>query len=720
MELDIQNCNSIISGKIVIKENCFNLKYGINGTGKTSIIKAISATINKDQKMFNTLKPYKYHKKEFKDSFLPSITGLNGVDSVLVFNDDYVNQFVFNKSLKDSEAIVDSFSILVKPNNYDEMLNEIDNKINSVKKVFDDNPELKELLSKLDAFVDGFGRALTFSRNGKLIQALNCGNKIDNIPPDIQDYSFYIQNSADNANISWVNWMHQGEVFLNAKAECCPYCLDGISEDKQQKIHKISEVYLPETFENLKIMLDLVKGMKDYLSDDTWNKIEKIIHKQTSVVQADIDYLVGIKKSANLLKTSLAKLLDIGYIQFVAEEGRIAEKLHQYKIDLSQYEYFNSKLMNQKITDLNETLDDVEEQAKDLDRLVGITRSAMTSNVSNNVKGINEFLKCAGYDYHVEAFGSDGNYSKIVIIPNTEIEGTSNIKDCLSYGEKNAFALAMFLFDVKNKNPDLIILDDPVSSFDGNKRFAILDMLFLEESKYFPSLKNLTTLFMTHDFEVVIDTVKVFESKFHTEASFLTNHNGELSELPISSSDIKPFIVIVNDVIKSDKKGIFKAIYLRRLYEITTINKTSDPAWNVLSNLFHKREINQLILCDGSKMPDDMFEDGINAIKTNFADFEYCEILKEIKDESTVISLYNETVSRYEKIQLFRILFADKLPRDDKVFNKYINEVFHVENDYLYQLNPEKYDTVPDFVISHCDKLIESYSNTVICINKRI
>lgn len=709
MKIEIQNCNSIISGTIYLRENGFNLKYGINGTGKTSIIKAISATINKNQKSLDMLRPYKYHKNGLKDSFLPKVTGLNNVDSVLIFNDDYLNQFVFSKSLKDSEAIVDSFSILIKPDNYDEMLNEIDNKINAVKKVFDDNPELNDLISKLNAFVDGFGKALSFSRNGKLIKALNFGNKIDSIPSDIQDYSFYIQNSADNANISWVNWMHQGEAFFNAKNECCPYCLDDIPGVKQQKIRRISEIYSPETFENLKIMLDLVKGMRDYLSDETWIEVEKVIYKQTPVNQVDIDYLVEIKKSANLLKIALAKLLDIGYIQFVAEDGRVAEKLHQYKIDLSQYKYFNSKLMNEKILNLNKTLDDVENQAKELDKLVGITRSSMSSNVRKNVQGINEFLKCAGYDYHVEAIGDDGNFSKVIISPNIETEKNYNIKDCLSYGEKNAFALAMFLFDVKNKNPDLIILDDPVSSFDGNKRFAILDMLFLEESKYFPSLKGRTTLFMTHDFEVVIDTVKVFEEKFHTEASFLINHNGELSELPILSGDIKPFIVIVKDVIKSKKNGILKTIYLRRLYEIITVNKTSDSAWNILSNLFHKREINQLILCDGSKMPAKMIEDGINTVKTDFTDFDYCQILKEIKNDNMIISLYKETNSRYEKLQLFRILFADKLPQNEKVFTKYINEVFHVENDYLYQLNPEKYDTVPDFVISHCDELIESY-----------
>ena len=41
----------------------------------------------------------------------------------------------------------------------------------------------------------------------------------------------------------------------------------------------------------------------------------------------------------------------------------------------------------------------------------------------------------------------------------------------LSYGEKNAFALVLFMYSVLKDNPDLIVLDDPISSFDGNKKF---------------------------------------------------------------------------------------------------------------------------------------------------------------------------------------------------------------------------------------------------------
>ena len=40
----------------------------------------------------------------------------------------------------------------------------------------------------------------------------------------------------------------------------------------------------------------------------------------------------------------------------------------------------------------------------------------------------------------------------------------------------------------------------------------------------------------------------------------------------------------------------------------------------------------------------------------------------------------------------------------NKVIKKFINEVFHLENDYLFQLNPVEYDTVPQYIIDECDK----------------
>jgi len=40
------------------------------------------------------------------------------------------------------------------------------------------------------------------------------------------------------------------------------------------------------------------------------------------------------------------------------------------------------------------------------------------------------------------------------------------------------------------------------------------------------------------------------------------------------------------------------------------------------------------------------------------------------------------------------------------VIAKFINQSFHIENDYIYQLNPRSYQMVPQYVIDECDKAI--------------
>jgi len=59
----------------------------------------------------------------------------------------------------------------------------------------------------------------------------------------------------------------------------------------------------------------------------------------------------------------------------------------------------------------------------------------------------------------------------------------------------------------------------------------------------------------------------------------------------------------------------------------------------------------------------------------------------------------------YFRLQAFRVLLAVldlKAKINDDTLMKYIDEQFHVENDYMFTLDFVKYDTVPDFVIPKC------------------
>jgi hypothetical protein len=63
-----------------------------------------------------------------------------------------------------------------------------------------------------------------------------------------------------------------------------------------------------------------------------------------------------------------------------------------------------------------------------------------------------------------------------------------------------------------------------------------------------------------------------------------------------------------------------------------------------------------------------------------------------------------ETDVGYEKIQLFRII---KGAHEDDIIAKFINESYHIENEYVMQLNPHDFESVPEYVVEECTRLLE-------------
>ncbi len=73
-----------------------------------------------------------------------------------------------------------------------------------------------------------------------------------------------------------------------------------------------------------------------------------------------------------------------------------------------------------------------------------------------------------------------------------------------------------------------------------------------------------------------------------------------------------------------------------------------------------------------------------------------------------MLALYEATSNRYERLQLFRVISegGPDVGGIDNVVRKYINETFHIENEYIMQLNPHKYDSVPECIVKECDRLL--------------
>ena len=407
-----------------------------------------------------------------------------------------------------------------------------------------------------------------------------------------------------------------------------------------------------------------------------------------------------IKAQADSFVQQLYGLKKMGFHSLKNAE-KIADELKKYKIDLSYYSHLNSELSNEKVELINKTLDEVLEKAGRLQGEIAQQKKLIKKTIEMYSSEINEFLYYAGYKYQVAIEEENTTDYHLVL---KHIEGTDNVQtvnEHLSYGERNAFALVLFMYSVLKENPDLVVLDDPISSFDGNKKFAIINMLFMGKH----SLKNRTVLLLTHEFNTVIDAIYNMPYNFNPTptAAFLTTKQGILQEKEITKADIKSFGEIAHANISSDMDSLNKLVYLRRLLEI---ENASGLAWQLLSNIFHKREKPEYHFSNGTPnrlMTLEEIQDATNEIKTNYiSDFDYDTEYQKTQDITVLKELYQNSGSNYEKLQIYRIMFNEN--SSNSVIKKFVNEAFHIENDYLFQLNPCEYDTVPQYIIDECDK----------------
>lgn len=695
MNIELKNCNNIESAIISLTENKLNIKLAPNGTGKSTIARAIILGSSDNQSKFGELLPFKLRDSN-PDGKKPEIDGIDNIRGVMCFNEDYVRQFVFQQD----ELISNSFDIFIRTESYKVIEQEIESLVSEIKGIFTNNQELENLISTLKELGGAFKLTKSgLSKSSTGMKGLTGGNKIQHIPPGLEPYQPFIQSQN---SVGWIDWQIKGCDFSDI-ADSCPFCTSNTVEKKDQ-IRKVSQEYDKNSIKNLIGIISVIERLGEYFSDNSKSKLSTITSLKDGIEKEHEAFIVNIKTQIDNLVEKLEKLGALSGFHF-KEGEKVSEKLPSYKVDLQFFSELDSTKTQEAIAPINASIDELIQKAGLLQGKINIQRREMHNLIEKHQKDINEFLAYAGYRYKVEIAGED-EQSQLKLLHIDHSKHLSGGNQHLSFGERNAFSIVLFMYECLAKNPDLIILDDPISSFDKNKKYAILEMLFRRDAV--SCLKNKTVLMLTHDVEPIIDTIKSLSHKFNnlTTASFLKSAGGQIVEQNIVKDDILTFSQICKTALDSNKDEIIKLIYLRRNYEISD---EKGDAYQMLSNLLHKRDRaidsrepkNQ----NGQhpEMEENKFEIGCADIKHDLSEFSYTNILYRLSDINILKSLYLTCQNGYEKLQIFR--FFD-FPVQNSVIQKFINETYHIENEFICQLDPAKFDTIPEYVIVECDKIL--------------
>ncbi|MBN9211124.1 MAG: hypothetical protein BGO45_06070 [Microbacterium sp. 71-36] len=693
--ITIRDCNSIDEAAIALRRGALNIKYGPNGIGKSTIARALTLRAAGDDQLAEKLTPFKHRDRVAPR---PSVQGADEITKVMTFNDDYVSTFVF----RPDEVLENSFEIFINTEEYRTGVEEIAARFDSLKQTFTDEPEFDAALAGFEELRDAFNvtKGGTLAKTSKAFKGIGVGGKMAQIPEPLQGFKSFIE-SDDPA--TWIKWQATGKAYLDL-SDNCPFC--STSNVDKAVAAKLSEEFDSASVRNLSSLRAVIDRVGRYIAPEDLQKLTELTKSISGLTPEQESFVVSLRSAVVTLLTKLAAARSLSF-HSLKDETDVAPILSDLKIDLTYLSVLDSEATRSVVALINGKLADAISEINDINAQIGKQKSRVKKLIRDNQNAINSFLTSAGYRYAVRIEPSEGSYRMLL----EHVDFSGHIKaahEHLSYGEKNAFALVLFMHDVQHRKPDLVVLDDPVSSFDKTKKFAILHQLFRGDN----SLKGTTTLLLTHDIEPAIDMVRTGTAKkfkaVKPAVHFLSGREGVVTEKPVAATDISTFSAVCEANISSAADTIIKCIYLRRLFEV---HGSKDVAYELLSSLLHVRETpsRMLSLEEFEPLTADEVTSAASEVRKHISDFDYSSALAEIKGAGALRSRFDATPVGYEKVQLFRIMLAldpEKM-KGDEVFTKFVNETFHIENEYVMQLNPREFDAVPEFVIAACTALVE-------------
>ena len=452
MKIEIKNCNNIDNGSVEIVENRLNIKYAINGTGKSTLARAILLASRQPEDAKNTLTPLTSFKYVGVENRPAEITGISSASKVKVFNEEYISEHVFQPN----ELLKGSFDIFIRDEKYEEGMREIDALVEKMKIMFSEEKEIDSLIQDFNEISGSFGKTTKSGIHGssKLSQAFKGGNKVTNIPQGLEGFQSYIQHSE---NFKWVKWQLGGKGYIDISNDC-PYCTSDIAT-KKEVIRKVGEVYDSKSIESLNRIVATFERLNKYFSDETKLKIDAFVKNIDGFTDDQIAFLKEIKDQIDRLNQKFTAAKNLGFSSLKDVE-KVLDSLKLHRIDIDLYNHLTSESTKSKAITVNNSIDEVLQKAGLLQGHINKQNILISKLVQEYGKEINEFLTNAGYKYKVALLADEAGQHKLRLIHEDREDALADAKGHLSYGERNAISLVLFMYDAIKDNADFIVLDE--------------------------------------------------------------------------------------------------------------------------------------------------------------------------------------------------------------------------------------------------------------------
>lgn len=605
-ELDYE----LIDGKI-------NFIFGISGSGKSSISHALNDPNAIDNKKFG-----------FLGEQIITINDLDPINYIVKSFDSFTTELYFGESVDDNVQ-----SILIDDNNeYSRALSRMNNLLQDIVNTRD---SLKNKYKTILEIVKKLGAS-----------KLNKGNKLSSKSVLIQTIST-IQSARTNKIFKEIeemgdekfDWLLTGyDKYIENNN--CPFCEKKLSQMKLNKLMKF----------------------KDYNSKNL-----ATIHTQSANYQSISGNTIGdTLKSLKDFEKQLIKM-SIACLEY--------EKLN-FDIDKC-YQSSSNENMIKKLEYSSEfycIFPEFKNPIKRLNSQINTLKSAFrkakdkTSNIlKSKTQMINRILSNFSIPYEISAKYYKDRVTDYRLIHKNDVAKNDD-KERLSTGERYIVSLILFILQAQKESPNLIIFDDPVSSYDEYRRKQVLDLII-------DKLKQRTVLILSHD-QVFAKYAVLNKSNSIGNIDYFEHFSDVARFNRIESSDFEVYADSVLNRIKElpNSQYYVKVVSLRTLCE-----GKYDIIYSYLSSILHATPVPEIhnLLMEHNTNENEVLE----KIKNKFN-----IVLSNVQDDYYK-NIDTRDLTVFEKGLLLRE-YLEYHPHIDKRIKKELDSYVHLNSRLHLCLNP--------------------------------
>lgn len=591
MRIQMANFHNISSLTYDIEDNKINFLYGVSGSGKSSIVKAIAqGTIEESDIMVGCNQ---------HDATPVLINGATGpLASTVVFNEDR-QTILFSRGPE--KGIYDIF--IGDEEKIDKLRTKYQDAITALQAEVGNLRSIKGTINDLIKIVGKANKGDKFTTSSRIEKAHKA----------YSEASAPVRGHIERRGMDTAMWLHKGFSVDDSYHEgICPFCgrrIEGSpNENILAELCELTIKNLSPIFESPELLAQLNQEPLDVSSAEGLDRAKKLIVELPKVGE-EIDRIINCCNAGG----------DYGDIK------AMSAGIPSPSPELLSF-----------IPELHGVMAEINNRAGEVRGLLIEMKQTFDNLVRTKCDGLNSKLQKFGipYFFKISTANRDEKTASYQLVHNKGDKST-DMRDSLSSGERNLITLILFLQDSESK---VMLIDDPASSYDDYRRTQIF--------KAITEVQGKTLLVVSHDQAFVRRAVRKRKDKLTCigKVDMLCNRSGTASIEPITAESFGYFEDMIRNRIASSLTYYQRMLNIRLLCELHDKASEDESLWGYTSAIMHRKskaEVLELVKQKGESE---------NAILKRLRDFIGSESASQIDPMPDSIDLSTDGFSEFERL----------------------------------------------------------------------